>query len=76
VRREFPRAYEKWTEEEDRELVRMYRSGVGPAEIASHLQRRELGVLARLVRVGLLTEDAVPALRALNERRRERKSKR
>jgi uncharacterized protein (DUF433 family) len=69
IRREFPRAYEKWTEEEDGRLVQMYRSGVSPAEIARQLQRREFGIMARLVKVGLLSEDDVPALKELQERR-------
>lgn len=73
IRQVHPRAYEKWTDEEDRQLVGMYRSGVAPAEIAQRLQRREFGVMARLVKVGLLDEDEVPALKELRERRRRRR---
>jgi hypothetical protein len=68
VRIGYPRAFSKWTEVEDTLLVRLYRKGVLPEEIANRLQRRVLAIKARLVKHGLLREDDVPELKKLRER--------
>jgi len=73
VRREVPRVYARWSENEDRLLTELHRRGVLPKNIAVKLQRSELGVKARLVKMGLLSESDVPELKELQARRRRRR---
>jgi len=55
VRKEHPRAYEKWTEEEDARLRSMFGAGKDAAEMAAVLQRQRGAIRSRLRKLGLLS---------------------
>jgi hypothetical protein len=42
IRKVYPRAYEKWTDEEDATLAQLVRSGQGIEKIATQLQRQQV----------------------------------
>lgn len=48
VRRDHPRAYEPWTDEEDATLVRLSQAGRTVDEIAAQLQRQPSAVRSRM----------------------------
>lgn len=72
IRQTVPRVYAKWSEEEDRRLIAMFRRKLLVGEIAAKLQRSEMGIKARLVKLGLMSPEQVPELKKLQERRRRR----
>ena len=47
-RREHPKAYEKWSQEDDDRLQEMYAAGHGVAELAKHFERNEGAIRSRL----------------------------
>jgi hypothetical protein len=49
-----PRAYEPWTDDEDRSLANLFRSGVTVARIAGQLGRNRGAIRSRLVKMGLV----------------------
>jgi ATP-dependent DNA helicase RecQ len=53
VRQSHPRAYERWTPEEDARVAAMAAAGATPEEIAAELQRQLAGITARLEKLGL-----------------------
>jgi len=55
ARRSNPRAYERWTADEDAQLERLHREGNAPNGIAAALGRRPSAVRSRLVKRGLAT---------------------
>jgi hypothetical protein len=54
IRHEHPRAYEKWSVEEDGQLSEFYRRGQSVREIAKTLQRQEGAIRSRLVKLNLI----------------------
>lgn len=52
IRRRYPRAYEKWTTEEEEELRLKYLEGMRTSELADYLQRQPGAIRARLSRLG------------------------
>jgi hypothetical protein len=52
-----PRAYQRWTEDEDAELTEHFRAGCTVAEMSVMHERRPGGITARLVRLGLIDPD-------------------
>lgn len=54
VREVHPRAYEKWTAEEEDVLRNEFQQGQTIQEIAEHLQRQVGGIRSRLVKQGLI----------------------
>jgi glc operon protein GlcG len=54
ARQQYPRAYERWNEEEDDRLRGLYADGVNIETLASLLQRQPSAVRARLAKLGLL----------------------
>jgi len=54
IRKKHPRAYEKWTEEEDARLRAEFATGATKAELASLFQRRPSAITSRLKKLGLL----------------------
>jgi len=54
IRKKHPRAYEAWTKEEDEKLIRLYREGLNPNQLAIELQRQIGGIRSRLKKLGLL----------------------
>jgi hypothetical protein len=56
-RNNVPRAFAKWTEQEESSLREGFASGASPQEMASQLGRSSRAVEARLVKLGLMAED-------------------
>lgn len=54
TRQKYPRAYEKWTSEEDAELVKRYREGLSVLQLAELHQRKGGAIHSRLVKLGLV----------------------
>jgi hypothetical protein len=57
VQQRHPRAYQRWTAEEDAELTEQFHAGCTVAEMAKMHDRRRGGISARLVRLGLIDPD-------------------
>ena len=53
IRKTHPRAYEPWTESEERELERLNGAGLSVAELAARFSRRPGAIRSRLNRLGL-----------------------
>jgi hypothetical protein len=54
IRRDNPRAYEKWTEAEDAQLRQLFAAQTPPKEIARILQRQPSAIHSRLVKLNLV----------------------
>ena len=54
IRREYPKAYAKWTEEEDIRLRNEYTQGRTANELAKSFQRKPSAIRSRLRKLGLL----------------------
>ena len=52
IRNEYPRAYEKWTDEEDNCLIEEYRIGLSRSKIASLHERKKGAITSRLKKLG------------------------
>ncbi len=52
IQQRYPRAYEKWSKEEEQRVGAMYRSGKTVSEIASDCQRQPNAIKSRLERLG------------------------
>jgi hypothetical protein len=53
IRRQYPRAYESWSADEEDRLRELVRAGKTPEEIAMALQRQAGAIQSRMVRLGL-----------------------
>lgn len=51
-----PKAYARWSAEEEQQLRQMFADGVPIKDIAEKLERKRGGIKARLVKIGLLEE--------------------
>ena len=54
IRQEHPRAYEKWSAQEDEQLSGLCRNGKSVKEIAATLHRQEGAIRSRLVKLNLV----------------------
>lgn len=54
IRHDHPRAYEKWSAEEDGQLTELFRSGKNVKEIAGTLHRQEGAIRSRLTKLNLV----------------------
>ncbi len=54
IRKDYPRAYEKWTTSEDNQLVDLFKRGYKFTDIAKQLQRKSGAIKSRLEKLGLL----------------------
>jgi len=54
IRKKHPRAYEKWTEEDDARLRAEFASGTDRAELVGMFQRQPSAIKSRLRKLGLL----------------------
>lgn len=57
VRETHPRAYERWTEDEESQMTTLFHSGVALEEIARSLDRQVGGVQSRLKKLGFLEDE-------------------
>jgi len=55
VRQTYPKAYERWTPEEDERLKLEYQAGVSVSELAIYFQRQPSAIRSRLTKLGVLT---------------------
>jgi len=53
IRQKYPRAYEKWTSEEDERLTSRYQAGLDLLELAAIFQRQPSAIESRLTKLGL-----------------------
>lgn len=53
IRKEHPRAYEKWSEDEDDQLYALHATGETIANLAEHFQRKPGAIKSRLKKLGL-----------------------
>ena len=58
IKSNFPKAWSKWSYEEDQKLAAMFMSGKQVSEIASHLRRAPGGIFSRLRKMNLVAETA------------------
>ncbi|MBI4498782.1 MAG: Myb-like DNA-binding domain-containing protein [Chloroflexi bacterium] len=58
IRKTHSRAYEKWTNEEESQLIQCVQQGKSVGEIASHLQRQPSAIRSRMVKLNLLPGSA------------------
>ncbi len=58
LREKHPKAYARWTENEEKELVSLFNAGKEPIEIGHTLGRKTGGIRARLIKLGLMEEDS------------------
>ncbi len=56
IRATHPRAYEKWSEEEDQQLRQLAQAGVKVKDIAAQLQRQPSAIQSRIEKLGLAEE--------------------
>jgi hypothetical protein len=54
IRQKFPKAYEKWTPEEDEKLKTLFQSGQKVDQLASYFQRKEGAIKSRLTKLGII----------------------
>jgi len=54
IKSKHPRAYEKWTDDEDDELRLLFRRGVSNSEAAKHFGRQPSAISSRLNKLGLI----------------------
>ena len=57
VREQHPRAYERWSDEEDGEVISLHQGGATPAEIAQALQRQPNAIEMRMERLELIARE-------------------
>jgi hypothetical protein len=58
IKQKYPKAYERWTSDEDEQLKTKYHEGVGIAELATFFQRQPSAIRSRLAKLGLLSAQA------------------
>jgi hypothetical protein len=56
IRKSYPRAYEKWTESEERRLRELISNGLTVAQIANRLQRQRNAIRSRITKLNLVEE--------------------
>jgi ATP-dependent DNA helicase PIF1 len=56
MREKHPKAYARWSTEEEEELVKLFNEGKTQKEIAQIMERKLGGIRARLIKLGLLEE--------------------
>jgi hypothetical protein len=56
IRKDYPRAYEKWTPNEDKALAEQFKSGITISQLAKMHQRKIGAIRSRLRKLGLLAE--------------------
>ncbi|MEK9152807.1 MAG: PIF1 family DEAD/DEAH box helicase [Patescibacteria group bacterium] len=54
IRADFPKAYARWSEQEEQQLTDLFREGTPIKEIARQLERKRGGITSRLKKLGLL----------------------
>lgn len=58
IRAEYPKAYEKWTDEEDNSLKQKFGEGANTEELSKIFQRQPSAIRSRLIKLGLVTEQS------------------
>lgn len=58
IRAEYPKAYEKWTEDEDHLLKQRFGEGTSIEELSKVFQRQPSAIRSRLIKYGLVKEQS------------------
>ncbi len=58
IRAKYPKAYEKWTEDEDNLLRQKFKEGANSQELSEFFERQPSAIRSRLVKLGLVSEAA------------------
>ncbi len=53
IRQKYPKAYERWTPDEDMQLRAKYQEGIGIDDLASYFERQPSAIRSRLAKLGL-----------------------
>ncbi len=69
LKKDHPRAFEKWTDQERQDVERMFKAGDSIKTIAEKLQRSYGSIKARLIRMDLIDESGSRVGRDLSTRR-------
>jgi ATP-dependent DNA helicase RecQ len=69
IRQGYPRAYERWTNEEDEQLISRQSAGETVADLADRLGRQPSAVQSRLERLGLDGSGGAPSTNGITLRR-------
>jgi len=56
IREKYPNAYRPWDETLDKQLTKLFESGVSPREISKSFGRQNGSIRARLIKLGLIAE--------------------
>jgi len=54
IKKRYPRAYEKWSAEEDNELRSLFARGISNTDAAEHFRRQPSAINSRLSKLGLI----------------------
>ncbi len=54
IRQRYPKAYERWTPDEDEQLRTKYQEGISIDDLATYFQRQPTAIRSRLAKLGLL----------------------
>ena len=57
IKKNYPRAYEKWTTKEDQQLTTEYEQGKSIPQLAIKHQRKTCAIRSRLKKLGLISEN-------------------
>ena len=57
LKERYPKAYERWTEEDESDLAKAYNSGIKIANLTKMFQRQPSAIRSRLSKLGLLPDD-------------------
>jgi hypothetical protein len=57
IRINYPKAYSKWTEEDETILIAEFKSGKSLEELSNSLKRKPGGIYARLIKLGLVEDE-------------------
>ncbi len=58
IKHRYPRAYERWTDEEDARMSAMHEQGRTVAEMAQQMERQPSAIRARLAKLALIPTDS------------------
>ncbi|MCD7445629.1 hypothetical protein K4B79_46575 [Streptomyces lincolnensis] len=61
VRKQYPKAYERWTPEDDQLLLRLHTSGSGVDELTERFARQPSAIRSRLAKLGMEGLPEAPA---------------
>lgn len=67
IQKEHPNAYKLWEKKEELELINLYNSGKSIEEIAESLGRQKGGIIARLKKLGIISDELELTKKRIND---------